>query len=664
MPSDITLAADLPAITYTANIGITHAPLKFELPASKNTDLIYGETFTPTIKQISLQANLPKISALFSLIPPTKAAFESTLPTLQVSSLVVRPSLPLQQLATLPDLTCTGECTYLSNTARPTIHRQTSDWQVGELRENGIKHHQQAGVASPAGSQAFWERAERVKIGVQHLLPPILRSMLLNISASSQLRLAIFSDTLFHHQQSKHDILLQRQYWQAARSIQTTTYFRHQDGNRRTRSERNATWQLTSPILSIIKSRFQPAFRSPKNWEASFQDAFPPRSGISTLSVVPTNPESSCYVPSGELLFELGASPISHLLFVCNGYTPPKAPLSIPIRKVYVVTNQANLYQLPSGTPIPALQFSISIDVDSWTWGFEALLPQKAESLISPTEAYAPVILLAEVNGISYKILAESLSRTRRFGETSLQLRGRGLNALLADPYAPILNFTNTELRTGQQLMTDVLSDNGVSMGWSLDWQLEDWNIPSNTFQYQGTRMEALTAIARSVGGYIHPDPIEQRLHVKHRYPELPWLWNTLIPEIILPIDVVTRESIRWRDRPSYNRVFVSGEKTGVLGQITRSGTAGDVLAPMVVDALITEVIAARQRGKAILADTQRQLEIDLKLPVFADTGVIHPGKYIAYQDGEVQRIGLVRGTQVDVNFADMWQTLSVQCYA
>lgn len=43
--------------------------------------------------------------------------------------------------------------------------------------------------------------------------------------------------------------------------------------------------------------------------------------------------------------------------------------------------------------------------------------------------------------------------------------------------------------------------------------------------------------------------------------------------------------------------MFVSGQDVGVLGQVTRAGTAGDVLAPMVVDALITEAAAARQRG-------------------------------------------------------------------
>ena len=51
-------------------------------------------------------------------------------------------------------------------------------------------------------------------------------------------------------------------------------------------------------------------------------------------------------------------------------------------------------------------------------------------------------------------------------------------------------------------------------------------------------------------------------------------------------VDAVARESLRWLEKPAYNRVFVSGQDVGVLGQVTRAGTAGDVLAPMVVDPL------------------------------------------------------------------------------
>ncbi len=175
----------------------------------------------------------------------------------------------------------------------------------------------------------------------------------------------------------------------------------------------------------------------------------------------------------------------------------------------------------------------------------------------------------------------------------------------------------------------------------------------------------AYSTIVGAAGGYLLPHPSEKILRVRHRYPVVPWDWWTdVTPDFVLPVDTVGRESLRWIDKPAYNRVFVAGQETGVLGQVTRTGTAGDVLAPMVVDALITQAAAARQRGIAVLADTGRQIEVTLRLPVLPETGIIEPGAFISYQDGGVARLGLVRSTRIDAGLPEVWQTLGVQSYA
>lgn len=84
----------------------------------------------------------------------------------------------------------------------------------------------------------------------------------------------------------------------------------------------------------------------------------------------------------------------------------------------------------------------------------------------------------------------------------------------------------------------------------------------------------------------------------------------------------------------------------------------------MVVDALITEPAAARQRGRAVLADTGPQFEVSLRLPVLEETGIIEPGAFVEYQDGSVTRRGLVRSTQIEAGMPEVWQTLGVQGHA
>lgn len=72
-------------------------------------------------------------------------------------------------------------------------------------------------------------------------------------------------------------------------------------------------------------------------------------------------------------------------------------------------------------------------------------------------------------------------------------------------------------------------------------------------------------------------------------------------------------------------------------GQATRAGMAGEVLAPMIVDTLITEA-AARQRGLAVLADTGRQIGVNLRMPVLTSTGIIEPGSFVAYLERAAER--------------------------
>jgi hypothetical protein len=226
---------------------------------------------------------------------------------------------------------------------------------------------------------------------------------------------------------------------------------------------------------------------------------------------------------------------------------------------------------------------------------------------------------------------------------------GRGRNAVLDSPYAQVLSFTNSIERTANQLAEDALMYNGVPIGWAVEWGLTDWLVPAGVFTHQGTHISALNAIAQAAGGYLQPHKTAQTLRILPKYPVAPWAWDTVTPDFVLPADVTTRESIQWVDKPQYNRVFVSGQQAGVLGQVTRQGTAGDVLAQMVTDPLITHADAARQRGIAILGDTGRIATVGLSLPVLAETGIIEPGKFVEYVDGATTRLGIVRSTQVSV---------------
>ncbi|SUD95433.1 Uncharacterised protein [Ralstonia mannitolilytica] len=665
------MVAALPVPTAGVAVGPPLVDLLFDQPAATDANLVFGANYVAPRDDVTVRATLPLPVIAIKFIPPARAELLAELPGLTVRSLVLRPSVPLNvgtgAGASLPGVVFTGEVRYASHTQRPTVGQTSHHWQVAQQTEDGADHGQQDAAATPAGWETFWRRTLASPQGIEHRLPPVLAAAPEQRRTAQQQATRLIEATWFAHQDGTHRELARQGSFQNAVPMRDATRFRHQDGDRTKRAGRVAFWQVARLLTQHQGTDFQSASPAPKGWRGRFQEAVPPPPGISVW-VVPEPPAPQpCYTPNAHLLFAALAPADGHLLFVCENHTEPPPsgePVVVPVRRVYFVINNVTLHRLPDGLPVPVFSLSLSLDAASWTWGFDAQLPAKAESLVAPGTASGPVELVASVNGTAFRVLAENISRERTFGDASIRVSGRGRNAVLAAPYAPVMTFSNAEARTARQLMDDVLTLNGIPLGWTVDWGLTDWNVPAGVFARQGTWIEALTSIASAVGGYLIPHPSDQSIRVRHRYPVAPWDWAAVTPDFVLPLDAVARESLRWLEKPAYNRVFVSGQDVGVLGQVTRAGSAGDVLAPMVVDSLITEAAAARQRGIAVLADTGQQIEVSLRLPVLAETGIIEPGAFVEYQDGSVTRLGLVRSTQVEVGMPEVWQTLGVQGYA
>lgn len=372
-------------------------------------------------------------------------------------------------------------------------------------------------------------------------------------------------------------------------------------------------------------------------------------------------------VPSTHLVFKCPpwmGGPVN-LVFgrVCGPDEPePPGQIIVPVRGVYMTINTVLLRRVAGSQTMPAIGFRMALDVDSFTWSWSATCAGSAMSLLDPGSG-DPVEMEVQINGVAYRLYAENVNRTRRFGETVVEVSGRGLAAALDSPYAPTMNFSAATSLTALQLAGQALTINGEGIGWTINWMLDDWLVPGGVWAHQGTHISAVNAIARAGGGYVQPHATSKVLRVLPRYPAAPWDWEDLTPDIELPADPVVVEGIRWIHKPAYNRVFVRGEGQGVLGQVTRLGSAGDVVAPMVVDPLITHVDAARQRGLQVLADTGSQAEVALSLPVLPETGLILPGKLVRYVEGGTPRLGLVRSTSVEWQRPKLRQTISLETH-
>lgn len=421
----------------------------------------------------------------------------------------------------------------------------------------------------------------------------------------------------------------------------------------------NAGWQPAEPAARRSQSSWNDAERAAGALEAIWRPGYPLVSygGPWTPPVQPAGPPlppSPCYQPSAQLRFVDVLRRLTRLLFVCRH----SALIRVAPKEVYVISDTSSLVRIDTGDSIPVIGMSISLDRDSWTLGFSASLHASALDLIQPNAGGDPVELLATVNGVEFRVVVESMGRDRVFREVGVRVQGRGRACQLDAPAWPQSTFSNAGAVTSQQLL-----DAALPAGWTAAWGLEPWLVPAGIWLHQGTPISAALAIAAAGGGYLQTHRTDAVLQVVPQYPLAPWDWATATPDIELPASVMERETIEWVTRPDYNGVYVSGVRDGVLRLVKRAGSAGDLLAPMVTDALITREAAARQRGLPVLCDTGRQAQVGLQLPVLAETGVILPGKLVRYVDGGTTRVGLTRGVRVDVAFGQITQTIKVETH-
>ncbi len=318
----------------------------------------------------------------------------------------------------------------------------------------------------------------------------------------------------------------------------------------------------------------------------------------------------------------------------------------VPLQRAYIVINEAHLTR--DGVPLACLDLTVAIDADSWTWSLAATLAGDEWDAIQPEPDGTPAELVATINGYQVRARVEQASRSREFGARRVSVRARGIAAELDAPNAPATTRSNTAPVTAQQIAVECLTSNGVLIGaWAIDWQLDDWLVPAGAWSHQGTPISGVLRVAEAVGAIVMADPVATTLHLLPRYPVAPWGWSAATPDIVLPPDLCIAESIEQIERPRYNRAYASGETQGVLGQITRAGTAGDLPASLVTHPLLTAAEATRQRGRVILADTGRQARIGLSLPLADASGLLDLNALVHYADPADPWRGLVRGLTV-----------------
>jgi len=558
---------------------------------------------------------------------------------------------------------------YDSRTDRPMVGHTASAWQVGQRRQASMGEDWNTSLRMPAYVESGWSTALPVRTEVELQIQDGAR---LQVERASGWEVADRLHAGPYRIRSQDTLRNVRPLigsgWQTGVPKRAGLVIRTKDGLRDRRASLDSAWQTGMAHHVHVQHHMGKGQPLQAGFESGHQIAMRPPIGQYKPTVPPL--ENPCYVPPPgrqvDLVFKTPWSAGTELVFVCECTGPgpdpePEAEIVIPVRRYYVVANEVVLRRVDGNIELLAYAFTLSIDADSWTWSWSATLRRDALPYLEP-DSTGPVELEAVINGVPYRLMVEKIGRDSQFGSVRIRVSGRGLAAVLAAPHAPTLNFGNTAPRTGQQLMADVLTINGVSIGWEVDWGLVDWSVPAGAWAMQGSYIDAIADIAGAVGGYVQPHATAKTLRILPRYPYVPWEWDVIAPHVELPAAAASVESVEWVDMPPYNGVFVGGISKGVHGPFKRTGTAGDVLAPAVNHALITHANAHRQRGIAEISNAGRQAHYEIKTQVHPSTGLILPGHFVRYVS-DTTVTGIVRSTRLDWSHPVMRQTIGVETH-
>lgn len=607
---------------------------------SSPANLFFGEDeFEALVREFTFEGYLPGLSFVAEATAAIDLTFEGY----------------------LPEMSFAADMQYRSDTSRPLVGSTSSAWQEAADAQYGAEHRARSSLRLPSARNTRWEAAPPVRQVYDFSLAELTRApRSIQSSYGEGIDLRQIAGTSWQERKLMRELrTTSHREGIDLRQIASTSW---QERVHR-RDVLESLWESARRVVSGIDSLGHRALHTELSLIELWEEAIRPPPGLSIIVTVEPPAPDPCYVPSPHLLFSELFSENTNLVFICERHGPPPVgeTIVVPVRRVYVVINNVSLRRVADNLALPALSMTMAIDADSWTWSFSASLPG---SELPNVQDDQPVEVEVTVNGYAYRFLIEKIARERTFGRNTIKVAGRGKSAVLDAPYSPIFSYGNSEDRTAQQLMNEVLTLNGVSIGWDVDWQATDWLVPAGLWSHQGSYMSALQRIAEAAGSYIQPHPTAQTVRVLPKYPYAPWEWGTVTPDYELPSAVTTQEGIEWVDMPVYNRVFVSGVGAGVLGQITRAGTDGALVAPMITDPLMSVAAAARQRGIPVLADTGRRANVTLRLPVLSEIGPVTPGKFVRYVDGATTRLGIVRSTNVDFGRPEVWQTIGVETRA
>ena len=567
--------------------------------------------------------------------------------------------------ACLPRLRGSVALRYASDTQRPAV--------------NEVRNGFESAMTARHGVQASWQNTEqqqstnRVNYEAASVLFTTARptwSDSVRIAAAGQARYqeALSFGRSTSGQRFSHAISLKlgstNRYQEAQGLGEVLRRLKYQDANRTKRNLTAVRYQEAIPYWTNWMEQGGAAKPQWEGWQGPYQQAMRPPAG--QWRPQPPKPHDPCYIPElpADLVFVNPWTGSSDLLFVCDRHDPPEpgATYVIPLLRIYMLVHRIDAILLPSGERVSLSNIRIQCSEDGFAWTLSAAGPARLVEQLAP-ENGVPRRIKVSIDGIDWVFAVKRPLRTRSFEGWQSQVSGQSVTSLLGAPYRRSTQWVSSDLMTAQQIALSALEYTGVA----LDWGVEDWIVPAGAWSHEGTPLTVVKRIAEAAGASVRSHRTEPTLFVLPEYKAMPWDWAAATPDVQMPGQIITQDTLTDLEQEFRNAVYVSGSAAGgVLGLVVRSGSAGELLAPQISDSLATDVMMVRQRGAVPLADSALRWRQEITVPLITGgnaPGLLLPGYLLEVQEpGESWR-GLVRSLSIQENSPEVSQTITVDRY-
>lgn len=363
-------------------------------------------------------------------------------------------------------------------------------------------------------------------------------------------------------------------------------------------------------------------------WVVHSPGVIPPDDNPPDVYVPPAGDQVAIAFACPQLVFDGDQVPVP--------FGPAACYFAWPRPRIYIVENSAAVVRLPERTPISVASITLSQGVDDAHWSMAMSLADPASLEWLKADAEGPKVVEITINGYVWTAIVESYKQDRQHPTRKVDVSGRSQTALLDAPYAPLRSKVLLADTLTQQLIDDELALTDFTADYSAvaaQTGIGGWLVPAGAYHYDAqSAIASIKAIAAASGAVVQAHPWDKVLVIAPRYPVSPWNWTATAPSADISDDIILRDSLRPNSKPLFDYVLVSGEQAGVSDPILRDGAAGTVRAPMVVDALMTDHLATRERGRNVLSDRGEQASIDVTIPLFASSVPATPGLILPLQ--------------------------------